>query len=54
MKQIYLVGHGETEANRDDVFRGCHPDLWKKWVTEPENLKFEEGESLADVYRRGI
>ncbi len=126
MKQIYLIRHGETEANKDDVFRGRnevalnangvaqardtkgyfdgmsidrvisspsqrarktaeilfphqafqvepllenldmgswsgqpkkrfreqHPELWHQWVTRPENLLFEGGESLADVYRR--
>ncbi|MDJ0766025.1 MAG: histidine phosphatase family protein [Myxococcota bacterium] len=126
MKHIYLVRHGETEANKEDIFRGRnevplnqnglvqakdtqtyfdaipidlvissplsratktariifpqqeiriepllenldmgdwsgqpkqlfrerHPDLWQKWVTAPETLKFPKGESLSDVYRR--
>jgi broad specificity phosphatase PhoE len=109
MKTIYLIRHGETQANREGIFRGrgevplspvervfssplkraaetatiCfplqaielqelvnnldlgrwagrkkkeiaqeEPELWRRWLEEPEKMSFPGGESLAAVKAR--
>lgn len=36
-----------------EIIRG-YPDLYQAWYTEPENVRFPEGESLSDVRDRAL
>lgn len=46
------IGHGTWEGRYRDEIAANEPDLYRTWKEHPEVVKFEGGESLADVLAR--
>lgn len=46
------IGHGTWEGRYRDEIASTEPDLYRTWKQHPERVKFEGGESLADVLAR--
>lgn len=50
--RLVEIAHGDWEGRlRDDIARE-DPDLFSRWQTNPGQVTFRDGESLADVTRR--
>jgi broad specificity phosphatase PhoE len=43
---------GEWQGSRKEEVRNDHPDLWRLWTEDPENLRIPGGETLAQVRER--
>jgi probable phosphoglycerate mutase len=46
------IGHGTWEGRYRDEIAANEPELYRTWKQHPERVKFEGGESLADVLAR--
>lgn len=46
------IGHGTWEGRYRDEIAATEPELYRTWKEHPEVVKFEGGESLADVLAR--
>src|SRR5579875_1005931 len=53
-ERLTEISHGVLEGlNRPQVERPF-PVLYRKWVERPHEVRFPEGESLADVHERAV
>ncbi len=46
------IAHGTWEGRYRDEIEATEPDLYRTWKENPERVKFDGGESLADVLAR--
>jgi probable phosphoglycerate mutase len=46
------IAHGEWEGRYRDEIARSEPELYRTWREQPQLVKFEGGESLADVFER--
>lgn len=46
------IGHGTWEGRYRDEISATEPELYRTWKEHPEVVKFQGGESLADVLAR--
>jgi probable phosphoglycerate mutase len=46
------IGHGTWEGRYRDEIAATEPELFRTWKQHPERVKFQGGESLADVLAR--
>ncbi|SRR5579883_1298075 len=46
------LDHGEWEGRAYDEIAAADPELYRKWMTQPCEVRFPDGECLADVRQR--
>lgn len=46
------IAHGTWEGRYRSEIAATEPELYRRWREHPESVKFDGGESLADVLRR--